>query len=598
MPTSKEQARRTREENVCRKGRSVAFADDYARAHSLWMAKHLKIINKASKMVPLHPNGEQMRLLWSFGAQRGTNLPIRAYVLKSRRIGISTLVEGLYFEDVYMRPYRKALVCAHSADSSQTIFDMTRIMDTELPVKMVRPKDASSRKELKYSSPHYSHFQVLTAGAREIGRSKEVHDLHCSEVAFWPTPRETLGALMQGVAEEVDSKVVLETTANGVGGEFYDRWVSRMERLSAHPEDLTGFMPLFFSWLDFPEYRREVPTRHTLNPYTEDEQYLQSLGAEDEQLWWRRRVLEDKCGGDVAMFRQEYPATWREAFQYSGRQAIHRNILTRHQETVCAPRRKVRLVRDGDKVHAENYEGNEFCWYVWHEPEEGSDYCVAGDVAENRLSNPLDETSDLDYSAASVLNRRQMRFDATFRGRIDPDLFGYELVKAALWYNKAWTTPEVNSPGWSTLTVMKDYPKIYVREGSEDLVDESARRLSHLGWMTTNSNRDNLVDDYIALCRPSPMTGWDGRLTVLDDRMLSEEMTFVIDRNGKRQHRPGCHDDLLFSAFICVQLHHRCPREASGPYKEAKRRGGKILVPSWRYAGGRDPGVKAMPVLK
>ena len=199
-------------------------------------------------------------------------------------------------------------------------------------------------------------------------------------------------------------------------------------------------------------------------------------------------------------------------------------------------------------------------WSVWRVPRENHDYTCGGDVAEGIPSDPSDPTSDPDYSAGTVLDRVERRFVAAHVSRLTGDLFGEQMLMAAIWYNSAWASPEANGVGQAPLMVLKNHPyqRTYQREQPSDYVD--VQEAPRLGWKTTPQRRPHMIDDYIAACRPDPLTQWEDRLIVHSDILVGEEETFIYDKTGKRIHRPGCHDHLLFAAMVAWQLHLRCPR--------------------------------------
>lgn len=563
-----------------------------------WMARNVRIVDRYSQLVPLVLNVLQLKLAYNINVQELMGFPVRAYLLKARKIGFSTYVEARFMMRANMLPRLNNIVVAHTTDASLNVFRMAQIMEREFPDDIRRPLLRSNRREIRYKPPHDSGMDVLTAGGHEIGRSYTIHGLHASEYYFWPKASEALLALMNAIPEGPGTEAILESTANGVGGEGYDRYVSAVKRVEARPGDYEGFMPLFFSWLEVPWYRRELPKGYDLNPLDDDESFLVSMGADAQQLYWRRCIVAEKCGDDVGKFKQEYPATWQEAFQYSGRPAIPTKILGYHSETVCEPIRTVHFEWANEsrtEVKAVDCDGSGFCWHIWREPRLNHDYIVGGDVAEGKLSDPGDDKSDPDYSCGVVLDRRELDYIATCKGRIDSDLFGQELLKAAIYYHKAWASPEVNNAGWSSLAAMRNYPNLYQREGNADDVVEG-RELQKYGWKTTPGNRDHMIDEYLAACRPSPVTGFDGKIRIYDRRILDEELTFVIDKAGKRQHRPGEHDDMLFACFVAWQLHNACPRQYGAGNPDSTQRQidaypmdeERNTVPSYMHAGGID----------
>jgi hypothetical protein len=87
---------------------------------------------------------------------------------------------------------------------------------------------------------------------------------------------------------------VLESTANGAGGIFYEEWSKAEE---------TGYVPHFFPWWYEPTYKEDVKAG-TVQPFTEEEKDLaERHGLLEEQIAWRRtrwQVLRDLAGQEYA----------------------------------------------------------------------------------------------------------------------------------------------------------------------------------------------------------------------------------------------------------------------------------------------------------
>jgi len=516
-----------------------------------------------------------MKMFAVMEAQRMAGLPMRLIVLKSRRQGCSTGFEGYCFADVFNRPTRRAFVAAHDSEASQVLFQMNKMFDNYLPDVEKKPKTGDSKKEFRWGPPHDSSFIVQTAGKTTLGRSDLVHDLHCSEVAFWPNAEQSLLSVLQCVPDESDTAILIESTANGVGGEFYERWHQAVTHFKETSGGLDDFVPLFLSWLDDPDNTRKLPQGYEWGELSDDELRLQAepFNATPEQLHWRRYAIHAKCGGDEEQFNQEYPDTPEAAFRHSGRPSIPVYIRAHHRNTTEEPL-KCRLYWDSafpSGVRAEYGDFSENCWLVWRRPAEDHHYAIGGDIGTGQLATPTKAASKQnlpDANAAVVLDRRELM---TVAGRMDrqpPDVFGEEMVKAGWYFNEAWISPEVNNAGYATLAAIQrwKYNRIFQRQSFQDSVFVEDK--GFLGWKTTLGNRDQMIDDYIAACRPEWKTyggehkadDWEGVLRILWDEIVVQEDTFETDKRGKRQHRMGCFDDALFALFIAWQLHLRCPK--------------------------------------
>jgi hypothetical protein len=572
----------------------MATATETAREMDLdtWMATRLKIVDKKADLIPFVPNKVQMGVMWQMSRQQEAGVPVRLLILKARQTGVSTLIEGIIFSLCANQANRFGEVVAHLDDSATVLFEMSRRFETHLPPAERKPLERSSRKEIAWAAPHGSRMSVHTAGAARLdeesrtGRSKTIHYLHASEVPYWSDQSATLTALLQCVPYEPGTIVCLEFTANGAGGEAYERWQKAYQWQKDHPGDVSGYIPVFISWLSAPEYALYLDDPEDLRPLDQEEERLQRLGATLENLKWRRQILRDQFNGDEDKFRQEYPATPDEAFQVSGRPAIPACILRHHEKTVRAPEKYLVLERGpSGEVRARDATAEaETAWHVWADPEPGEDYIVAGDCPEGRVSDSSDPRSEPDFATGMVLRRRDLATVATFRAHIEPDYLGEQLCMMGERYNHAWASPEINAAGMAALAIFtrRSYARLYRRKpGADSLVTDE---IALLGWKTTANNRDLLIDTYIAYARPDPIGEWRERIQVLDVRILDEERTFVRKVTGKREHQAGACDDLLFALFIALQLHLDCPR-----VREPKP---EITVnPKLRglaYAGGLD----------
>lgn len=136
-----------------------------------------------------------------------------------------------------------------------------------------------------------------------------------SEVAFWSNASEHFAASVQGVPGSRGTEVILESTANGPAGEFYERW---QDAVAGRSDYIAIFVPWFWS----SEYRRDdlVDEDFELED-TADEgelsevEYAEMFGLDNAQMAWRRMKIAELRS--LSLFKQEYPATAEEAFQTS-----------------------------------------------------------------------------------------------------------------------------------------------------------------------------------------------------------------------------------------------------------------------------------------
>jgi len=556
----------------------------------------LKIVDRNNRLIPLVANDQQLAVLYWAGCQHVCGLPVRVQILKARRMGISTAITALGFTMMMSCENYPVLAIAHDTHGTQTLRRMSEVFWDEWPGE--KPGTVwYNRGEIELTPPHRSRYRFRTAGGsagkKGGARSAEVTFLHISEEAWIDSADDLFSGLIPTVPDKPGSFIFEESTANGAAGQFYDRWgsVTPADQIESI-EQLDGRLGLFFSWLPFREYRKAVPKHYSLPPLEDAELVLRELGADDEQLYWRRREIADTFNGDEDRCGQEYPATPQEAFISSGRPAIPAAIVAHHEAT-AKPGERVRLVRDdGGMVVAEPWAGTGPSWEVWREPVEHHQYAVAGDVAKGLLADPADPTSDPDYHAATVLDRTDVERVAEWHGRGDTDLFGRELRLAADWYNQAWAAPDVTGGyGVAALPAFRGYPRLFQRHGAPDEIED--RELARYGVVITLANRDNMIDAWIAACRPEAPHGFAGKVRTYSGGLADEERSFVWKKSGKREHLAGHHDDILWSAIIAWHLHENCPLRRPEP-KEIfdMRRAIQVQgLSALARVGVRDPGI-------
>jgi hypothetical protein len=272
-----------------------------------YAAKCLKIRPKeGGGIVPFEFNQAQIYLHGRLEAQKQRTGKVRALVLKGRQQGISTYVGGRYYWKATHAKGIRVFILTHEQDATNNLFGMVERYHTHCP-ELVRPvTGVSNAKELSFERLE-SGYAVGTAGVKATGRSQTVQLFHGSEVAFWPNAGTHFAGVVQAIPDLPWTEVILESTANGMGGEFHERW----QQAEAGIGD---YQAIFIPWFWEGGYRREVTDDFVLDD--EEFEYAEAHDLCMEQMAWRRaKIAELK---DPLLFKQEYPATAAEAFQMTG----------------------------------------------------------------------------------------------------------------------------------------------------------------------------------------------------------------------------------------------------------------------------------------
>ncbi|MCK5606268.1 hypothetical protein KAR91_30490, partial [Candidatus Pacearchaeota archaeon] len=524
------------------------------------------------ELIGLDHNIAQIKTHNTMELQIKRGLPVQIIIVKARQEGVSTEIEAMAFERVNRRPNTHACVVSADKVSTAKVFRMCELFQQEMPIDLMRPTDRTNAQEIRYKKPWRSTITCQTAGAKILGRGGTTQIAHCSEVAFWSNAKKQLLGFLQEVPETPETMIVYESTANGDSGAFYDTYWQAVDRLRSNSQDYAGFLPISLPWQTFPEYQQELPKEWKgelrINPDVQDyflERLAAGLSFSPEQMYFAALKIQNKCGGDIELFKQEYPSTAREAFQSSGRQVFKTVILDKMERLCRKPIATIEFYMDGKDVRYRNVNRRSNCWSVWYWPVKNHEYIEFGDVAEGIPSDSTDEKSDLDRSVAAIFNRTMHDVPATYYGRPDTIEFGDQMLMAAKFYNYAWASPEMNSIGMSVLDTFKrdDYQYIYQRETKEETVQREDSPL--LGWKTTVLTRKPMIADLQQVIIEED-------IKIYDIRFIEELRVFIWNSQGKPEAKTGEHDDCVITLGGLTQLHQRCPIDENFAWAEGDKK--------------------------
>lgn len=281
----------------------------------------LKIKTKAGTTEPLLVNKAQRYAHELMEKQRRETGKVRALLLKARQQGFSTYVGGRFYWRASLNHGVNVFILTHEQAATDNLFNMVARYHQHSPLKP--HTGAANAKELMFDKLD-SGYSVATAGQKAVGRSKTIHLFHGSEVAFWPNASDHFAGVMQAIPDLPGTEVILESTANGVVGEFYERW----QQAEAGIGD---YIPIFSPWFWEPGYSRIPPEGFTLSTEkpAPDElsevEYADLHGLTLGQMAWRRGKMAELK--DPMLFMQEYPATADEAFQATGHDSFIKSGL-------------------------------------------------------------------------------------------------------------------------------------------------------------------------------------------------------------------------------------------------------------------------------
>ena len=546
----------------------------------------LKIRTKQNKLVPFKVNPMQVKVDAVVERMKAEGRPVRVIVLKARQVGISTWAEGKIFHNTSMHQLRSSMIVAHKEDASTNLFNMSKLFYEELPPRLRPMKKASNAKELIFENPTpditakqqnpglRSKIKIDTARNLGAGRSDTINNLHVSELAFWDRAADVMTGLMQSVPDDPGTMVIVESTANGLGGYFY-------ELCQAAIAGLNEFEFIFIAWFENPEYSREFKTDADRERFRADldetERHLQdTYGVTLEQLYWRRWCIENNLNRDAEKFKQEYPSNPDEAFLTSGtpvydvQTVLRRLQQVRGQEPLAIGRMAYKLDPDSERVMPDSItfvEDPNGPLRVYEWPCRGNPYVIGGDTAEGGE----------DSCTASVRNNATWQQAAVYKQQTDTDLYAKDIYALGMFYNKALVGIEVNFDTHPVKELTRQsYPKQYVRQK----LDRIGRDVElKYGWLTNRVTRPMLIGEHVALAR-------EHIDTFNDAGTLEEMLTFVRNDKGRAEAQEGSHDDLVLADGIAQQIREQQdfqiekppPKKRELPWalQTEEKRGGKV----------------------
>ena len=271
-----------------------------------YAAKCLRIRTKAGSIHPLIFNKAQRYIHSRLEEQKARTGRVRALILKGRQQGCSTYVGGRFYHRTTHGRGLRTFILTHEDAATQNLFEMVNRYHEHCPALVKPSTGAANAKELNFDALD-SGYKIGTAGTKGVGRSSTLQLFHGSEVAFWPHAETHAAGVLQALPDEPGTESILESTANGIGNFFHQKWRDAEAGVS-------DYIAIFVPWYWQDEYRKAVPAGFQLSD--EEQDYADLYDLDLEQMAWRRaKITELK---DPDLFKQEYPATAAEAFQMSG----------------------------------------------------------------------------------------------------------------------------------------------------------------------------------------------------------------------------------------------------------------------------------------
>lgn len=489
----------------------------------------LKIRTKSGAILPFVMNRAQHHTHRLIEDQRRRTGKVRALVLKGRQQGMSTYIEGRYYHRTSGDFGIRAFILTHEDQATQNLFAMADRYHEHCPPELKPHTGAANAKELVFDVLD-SGYKVATAGTKNTGRSATAQLFHGSEVAFWPNANDHMAGIGQTIPNEPGTEIILESTANGPNGLFYEMWQDAERGRSE-------YIPIFVPWFWQPEYSLAPPADLELS--AEDLDYQAAYKLTLGQMAWRQMKTRDDFRGDSALFDQEYPATAALAFR-----RIAGQVLIKASKVGLAMLPKPTVIPRGAKIMG------------------------------------LDPAEYGDDDSALIRRRGRKAWGLKRWHGLDPmDLVGRVAIEVKKWEAEdgvkvSALVVDCTGVGSGVASRLKElgYPVVRFMAGAGAIDEETYVRHGDEAW--------GLMREWIEDSEPCVIDGGDDA-TILQSDLISRTFEYDSARRIKLTSKeklkakglksPDCGDAL--SMTFCTYHADDAPSEAPGSHRNRRSRG-------------------------
>jgi len=407
-------------------------------------------------------------------------------ILKSRQMGISTLVAAYALMQMIFRDNYKVLVIATTQDVAKNLVHKVKIMYNKLPSWLKEKAISENKLELAFANG--SSIKAVSSSGN-AGRSEALSLLIIDECAFIDNIDDIWTSAQMTLATGGDA--ILLSTPNGVNNLFHDLWSKAESNISENGID--AFNPITLKWDLHPERDQTWRDQQTAN-----------LGI---------RQASQECDCD---------------FLTSGHTVVDGEILQWYNDTMII-----------DPIERRG-EGGLF--WIWKQANYSHTYVVSvdvgrGDGGDDSAIQVLDVTTMeqvaewIGQVPPRVLGRMAVSIATEFNSAllvVDNKNIGYDALQEAIDLN--YGNIHYTFRGDVYVDPAKHIAKNYDLKSKKDMVP---------GFTTTSANRPLMINKIERLFE-------NREIKIYSKRLYNQLLVFVWLR-GKPQARSGRKDDAVMA---------------------------------------------------
>ena len=405
------------------------------RMENLWFIEDL--VTNDLVLFKMKPEQKLLFDSWEAGKKEvtGTQDIWREIILKARQMGTSTFALVYMMDDVTFNKNWRAGVISHDKASAKKLLRKIKVMWEHFPLADALRNDVDVNNEeefsikstnsgisvgLSYRGGTLNHLHVS-----ELGKMSSKYPLRAEEVITGAIPAITPGGM-----------ATIESTAEGVGGHFYEMW---------NDSPGNGYKRHFFPW--FNEWKYEKKFEGDITEKFLEIQKKYSLS--NRKISWyyaQSKILKD-------LLFQEYPSCSEEAFLQSGRPVFDMSLVRRCNVEM---------------------------------PKAMYSYAVGVDTATGLAS---------DFSVATIVCKETGQQVSTHRRKDTISIFSKKVVELAILYNNAVINIELNGVGIAMKEAVEaqGYTNLHLDQSGYDKATK--KYTNRLGTVTTSRSKEAMMVD-------------------------------------------------------------------------------------------------------
>lgn len=542
-----------------------------------WVETYGRILTKAGKIETpvLNPMQEEIVEVVSWCLEHGK--PIRLIVLKPRQKGCSTISTAVMYW-LMCRSVINAVLIGGQYDQVDNLWKIFKRYAESDEFDWGFPRQVLERTGRFHNGENGSVGSALmreTAGDDEAGRSGCFQFMLATESARWKkgNAAEVLAGIMNCIPFLAETCVILESTAAGPFGFFYDYWQKGVsfEEFKQGNEG-NGFIQIFSPWFDHDQDIGHIRDPHEeaviRDSYSDEERAMSvKYDLEPRHIKYYRRTMAMECKDDPAVMMREYPGSPEEAFHASSNQRFNsvglKLMEARAKATENKPQPGV-LTGEGTRYTWEVTDENEAMITLIEHPKEGCRYTLSVDVmtggsqtesADPDLHAPLVIRSAY-HDSAGLYHPPKVVARTVYECRWDIDILTEWVWRLSCYYGQCLIVPEINADRGMTLLLSQRGANLYERQQDDEKSDvRRPKKTGRYGFLTNRGNRDYIIENLAALIRE-----FDGELPGIevDIDTIKELNHFVTDPlSGRAEAASGHHDDSVMSLAIGMACESR-----------------------------------------